>query len=195
MRESRSGFKKVAVSSGHMIDKPDRPSERFPPHKEPAVREHIAKQLAAWNIAEGDLAICGAARGADILVAEVCAGRGATVWLFVPLPEGEFLDESVRLPGSNWEERYLALRRHPAVQTYFLHEHFGKPAQELSAFAQNNLWMIDAARREAHVPSNLFALLVWDEKPTGDGPGGTSDFAARIREIGGQLAVINPTKL
>jgi len=29
--------------------------------------------------------------------------------LFIPIPEMEFLDESVRLPESNWETRYFAL--------------------------------------------------------------------------------------
>ena len=63
-------------------------------------------------------------------------------------------------------------------------------------FLRNNLWMINTARVEANDPKNLYALLVWDEKSTGDGPGGTSDFAVRIKELGGRLApIINPTKL
>jgi hypothetical protein len=41
----------------------------------------------------------------------------------------------------------------------------------------------------------LFSVLVWDEEPTGDGPGGTSDFAERVRDLGGVVEVINPTKL
>ena len=32
-------FEKVVASSGHMIDKPDRPKPRFPPEKETVVRE------------------------------------------------------------------------------------------------------------------------------------------------------------
>jgi hypothetical protein len=56
--------------------------------------------------------------------------------------------------------------------------------------------MINTARVEANDPNNLYALLVWDEKPTGDGPGGTSDFAVRVKTLGGHLAqTINPTKL
>ena len=195
MRDNPSGFKKVAICSGHMIDKPNRPDERFPPRKEAVVGDKMAHQLAAWNIAQGDLAICGAARGADMLFAELCAGRGAAVWLFIPLPENEFLDESVRLPGSNWEARYFALRRREDVKTYFLADQPGSTTEGLSVFARNNLWMIEAAQREAPDFSDVFALLVWDEKPTGDGPGGTSDFAARIKDLGGELAVINPLKL
>jgi hypothetical protein len=55
--------------------------------------------------------------------------------------------------------------------------------------------MLEAARAEAGEASNLYAVLVWDERPTGDGQGGTSDFAARVRKLGGRLSVINPTKL
>jgi hypothetical protein len=188
-------FHNVVVASGHMIDKPDRAGERFPPRKETAVRERIDRQLAVWNVGAGDLAICGGARGADILFAEICAGRGAEVWLFLPLPEPEFLEESVRLPASNWEQRYFTLRGRVGVKTFFQHEQLKESEEKISVFARNNLWMIEAANAEANSSKNLFALLVWDEKATGDGPGGTSDFAERIHQLGGSLAVINPTKL
>jgi hypothetical protein len=69
------------------------------------------------------------------------------------------------------------------------------PPKDTSVFSRNNLWMINTARVEANDPKNLYAVLAWDEKPTGDGPGGTSDFAARVKQFGGRLApIINPTK-
>jgi hypothetical protein len=186
----------VIVFSGHMIDAPGRPAERFPPRKENTVRERIARQLDAWKIGPGDLALCGGARGGDILFAELAADRRATVWLFLALPETEFLDQSVRLPNSDWEQRFFALRNHPQVKVSILSARFKSPAEEASVFARNNLWMIETARVEAKDPKHLYGLLVWDEKPTGDGPGGTSDFAARIKQLGGRLApIINPTKL
>jgi hypothetical protein len=43
--------------------------------------------------------------------------------------------------------------------------------------------------------AKIRALLVWDQKPTGDGPGGTSDFEANVRDLGGLIAIINPTAL
>jgi tetratricopeptide (TPR) repeat protein len=67
LKKSDPRFRKVVVFSGHMIDKPGRSEERFPPRKENAVRERIAKQLDVWTIGAGDLAICGGARGGDIL--------------------------------------------------------------------------------------------------------------------------------
>jgi hypothetical protein len=189
-------FRNVVVASGHMIDALDRSDPRFPAAKEPAVKERIGKQLDDWKIGAGDLGICGGARGADILFAEACADRGAEVWLMLPLPEPEFLEASVRLPDSDWEDRYYNLRERENVKLFLLPERLKSPTEAISVFARNNLWMINTARVLADNPARLCALLVWDEKPTGDGSGGTSDFAALIRKLGGQLApIINPTKL
>ena len=197
-KKSAPRFAKVIVASGHMIDAADRVakglSERFPPRKETVVRERIAEQLGTWKIGAGDLAICGGARGADILFAEICAERGAEVWVFQPLEDREFLDESVRLPGSDWEDRFIALRDLENVKM-FLQSDLKSAANGTSVFALNNLRMIDTARAEASEPKNLYAILVWDEEPGGDGPGGTADFVASVKELGGHLAIVNPTKL
>jgi hypothetical protein len=194
--EPQRRFKKVVIASGHMIDSPERKEERFPPSKEGAVRERIAKQLETWSIGAGDLAICGGARGADLLFGELCADRGAEVWLYLALPEAEFLEASVRLANSDWEERYFKLRDREGVKVFIQSDRLKSPPKGTSVFARNNLWMINTARVEANDPKNLYAVLVWDEKPTGDGPGGTSDFAARVKKLGGRLApIINPTKL
>ena len=71
IKKSEPRFQKVVLASGHMIDMPDRVAkglaERFPPGKENLVRECIAKQLDLWGVGAHDLAICGRARGTDIL--------------------------------------------------------------------------------------------------------------------------------
>lgn len=194
--ESAPRFGKVVVFSGHMTDLPGRDATRFPESKTGAVAARIGEQLDAWKVGAGDLAICGGARGGDILFAEGCAERGAEVWLFLPLPEGEFLDASVRHPETDWEERYFALRNRDGVRIFSQVERLKSPPEGASPYARDNLWMINTARVEADDPRRLYAILVWDEQPTGDGPGGTSDFAARVRQLGGRLApVINPTKL
>ena len=183
-----------------MIDAPDRVKKglgkRFPPQKEGIVLERLSKQLKTWKIGKGDLAICGGARGTDIMFAELCAGSGAEVWLFLALEEGEFLKQSVRLPDSDWEKRFYDLKLRNGVKVFWQDERLKSAPQGASVFARNNLWMINTARVEANDSDNLYAVLVWDEKPTGDGPGGTSDFAERITNLGGHLApIINPTKL
>lgn len=192
--QSKTKFEKVVACSGHMIDKPDRPNPRFPPEKETVVRDHIAQALADWQISESDLGICGGARGADILFAECCLERGAHMRLLIALPEQEFLEQSVRLNSGNWEERYFALRNHPNVETWFQHERSEPPAEGLSPFESDNIWMIDTAREEAS-SGKLYAVLVWDEKSAGDGPGGTAHFAKEIEQLGGEVSIVNPTKL
>jgi hypothetical protein len=100
------------------------------------------------------------------------------------------------LPDSDWEDRYYNLRDRENVKLFFQPDRLKAPPRGVSVFARNNLWMINTARVLADDPARLYALLVWDEQPTGDGPGGTSDFAVRIKKLGGRLApIINPTKL
>ena len=193
-RKPEAKFNKVAVFSGHMIDKPGRTPPRFPPEKEAAVRQRLAQKLEEWKIGPGDLAICGGAQGGDMLFAEICADRKAEVWLFLPLPEGDFLEESVRLPNSNWEQRFFDLRARPEVKTFLQNERLGTPPKGTNVFARDNLWILNTAQVETK-PRSLYAILVWDEQPTGDGPGGTSDFAARVKRLGGRLAIVNPTQI
>lgn len=185
-------FDKVAICSGHMIDLPDRSTPRFPPEKEGAVRDRMAAVLAGWEIGGEDLAVSGGARGADILFAELCLARGANLRLLIALPEEEFLARSVRLDGGDWERRYFRLRER--CETWVQHERLGPALEGISPFARNNLWVIETGEAEAP-PERLFALLVWDERSTGDGPGGTSHFAAEVERFGGRLAIVNPAKL
>jgi len=199
LKKSEPRFQKVVLASGHMIDLPDRVAkglgERFPPGKEKLVSDCIAKQLDLWGVGAHDLAICGGARGTDILFAELCAKRRAEVWLFLALPEAEFLEASVRLADSNWEDRFFKLRNQQGVKMFLQSERLKSPPRPEMVFSRNNLWMLNTARVEANDPNNLYTLLVWDEKPTGDGPGGTSDFAMRVKKLSGHRAIINPTKL
>jgi hypothetical protein len=189
---------KVVVCSGHMIDQPNRAVPRFPRYEEAIARRQIAEQLGAWGIGPGDLAICGGAQGADLLFAECCVALGVQVYLLIPLPEPEFLRRSVHLEGADWEDRYFEVAKNAKVFKFFQEDFLKDFSPELNAidnvFARNNLWMIHTAL-DAVGTGELFAILIWDEKETGDGPGGTSDFEQRIRQSHGTVAVINPTKL
>jgi hypothetical protein len=188
-----SHFEKVAICSGHMIDAPDRKEPRFPDSKSKAVRDKIAEQLAQWKIGPRDLSICGGACGADILFAEECLRRGAQFRLLLPQAIDDFVCDSVRHAGDGWVRRFHALREQAEVNV--LPEKPADSPNDISIYARNNLWIINTARVEVPDSSAIYALLVWDEKPTGDGPGGTSDFASTVRALGGALAIINPTKL
>ena len=185
---------KLVVFSGHMIDRPNRPTPRFPPSKENIVAKHILNQLQSWNMGTKDLAIVSGACGGDILFAEACLKLGMTVWLYLALPETEFIERSVRIENTDWEERYQKLSQNEKTSKEYLDNYQGKLTKNISVFAQTNLWIINTAIQLAS-KGNLYALLIWDEKPTGDGPGGTSDFVNRIQSRCGNIAIINPTKL
>lgn len=175
-----------------MIDAPGRAQGRFPPAKEGLVRRKIAAQLSDWGTGPGDIAICGGACGADILFAEACLERGARVMLLIPLPEDAFVQGSIAFADADWESRYRALRAR--CETRFQHEALGPPAEGEDVFERNNIWCRDTAYSLVP-PERVRVILVWDENATGDGPGGTSDFADRVKRSGGDVAVINPTRL
>ena len=192
LKKSAPRFTKVFVCSGHMIDAPERPQERFPPRQEKAVQAWMKKQLDEWKIGDGHLAICGGARGADLLFAELCAQSGAEVWLMLPLPEAKFLDQSVRLAGTDWVDRFYRVKERRGVRVFLQEDRLKAPPAGADVFARNNLWMLNTARVEVDDAKNLYALLVWDGKSTGDGPGGTSDFVARVAALGGHRECVDP---
>jgi hypothetical protein len=123
--------------------------------------------------------------------AELCLARGATVWLLVPLPEREFLERSVRLPDSDWVERFHALKSRCTVR--YQQDELGPPAPGQSPFARNNLWCLDIGRAVVR-EERLFGLVVWDEQPS-DREGGAADFVARATEQGVQMEIVNPLAL
>ena len=109
--------------------------------------------------------------------------------------EGDLGSGAPRLSDSNWEQRYFDLRSRQGVKTFQQPDRLKSPPKSVSVYARNNLWMVNTARVEVRDPKNLYALLIWDEKLTGDGPGGTADCAARVKKLGGRIAIINPTRL
>ncbi len=171
-----------------MIDAPGRKSPRFPEVKAEAVRKKIAERLRRWGIGPGDLAICGGACGADILFAEECLRRGAQIRLLLPQAIDDFVRDSVRHAGDDWVRRFHALREQAEVQ--ILPEEPADSPNDLSIYARNNLWIVNTARVEAADNKKIRALLVWDQKPTGDGPG--SDFVRRFAETAVETIIILP---
>ncbi|MDQ3564274.1 MAG: hypothetical protein M3436_09080 [Pseudomonadota bacterium] len=182
-------FGKVAICSGHIIDEPGRTPPRFPREKEDAVRAEIAKRLDQWNIGAGDLAVCGAARGADILFAEECAKRGARIRLLIARDLDAFVERSVRLPDSDWSARFYALyaKSEVAIQP----ERLGRPPEGVSPYARNNRWIVNMARVEGESSRKILALIVWDERES-EGQGGAAHFAQIAGPCAGEVAIVNP---
>jgi hypothetical protein len=181
-------LRQAVVVSGHMIDHPDRPTPRFPASAESAVTDAIAAVLARWGVGPGALLVSGGARGADIIAAEQALSLGAEVWLLIALPDEEFVPLSVELEGTDWHDRYAALRRR--CPTRFQRDELGAAPSAEEAFERNNDWMLDVAQSAA---PRLRALAVWDGA-RGDGPGGTWDFVQRARTMGALVAVVDPMR-
>src|SRR4051812_37105115 len=186
---SSDEYDMVVVASGHMTDKADRKRERFPEAIQTAVAAAIARVLDRWRVGSCSLCVSGAARGADIIVAEQCLARGAVVRLLVALPESDFLERSVRSPGTDWAARYEALRER--VDTRFQAEELGPPAPGENAFARNNAWVLSEAEAAAGGRAPVRALVVWDGADAGR-VGGTADFARQAEAVGAEVAVISP---
>lgn len=174
-----------------MIDRDDRLIARFPPHNEDTVRSAMEHVLDQWRIGRGDLAVSGGARGADILFAELCLERGAWVRLLVPLPDEQFIARSVRLPGTNWEQRYLRLRERCETWHWRERAFTGSHSETEMGMERTNRWILDTCRAEA-APERFFVLLVWDGQDGGDGPGGTADFAALALRCVAHVVTLNP---
>jgi hypothetical protein len=191
MGRKLAGFDRAVVISGHMVDSPGRTPPRFPAEAEKPVRLAMERILDQRNIGMTDLAITAGARGADIIGAELCLARGAAVWLLVPLPEQEFLERSVRLSGSDWEERFHALAGRCVV--CYQQDELGPPARGQDFFARNNQWCLDLGRATVG-GEGLFGLVVWDGRTVGR-DGGTVDFVWKASRRGIPIEIINPMTL
>ena len=129
---------KVFVFRGESFDEPELEDE---------VRSRLKVLLQAqWKICEGDLVICSARRGTEILFAEECVRLKANVRLLLPLSRAEFVIRSVRKIGADWDKRFYKL----AEQCEVLEQpvRLGATPAELDPYERNNVWCLDVARTE-----------------------------------------------
>lgn len=174
----------VGVFAGHMVDRPDRPSPRFRPQDEEAVKAALRELVEELDLKVGFSA---AACGGDLLFLEALLERGAEVHVVLPLLPEAFRPECVDFhPG--WGERFdrvlarakevvVASDRREASQAHYVY------AMEL----MHGL----AAMRADQLETSLVGVALWDGR-VGDGPGGTADFVARCQERGQRIEVVRP---
>ncbi|HET9517847.1 MAG TPA: hypothetical protein VFO77_08990, partial [Actinoplanes sp.] len=62
---------RVVLVSGHLVDGPERPEPRFPADQVSWVTDRVADVLDLWRVGPGTTLVCGGARGADIIAAEL----------------------------------------------------------------------------------------------------------------------------
>lgn len=182
----------VLLFSGHLIDRPGRPTPRFPPDKEPVAAGAIGHVLDELGAGGEDLALCGGACGGDLLFAEACLARGARLEIRIPFEEPEFLEQSVTFAGEHWGERYRAVKEHPRTRVLVMPRELGPTPPGEDPFARDNLWQLDAAL--ARGPERLHFICLWDGR-AGDGPGGTQHMNEIVRARGGRIHWLDTKQL
>ena len=160
---------RVAVFAGHLIDRPERSSPRFPQTLEPAVRDAIDAKVAALRPGFG---YASAGCGGDILFLESLARIGAVSHVVLPYNREQFRRDSVDfVAASNWSERYdQALAR--AADVVLASDH---PIGGGKTWDQYGFRLLDGAARVKadDLDTDLVCLALWDGQP-GDGRGGTA---------------------
>ena len=180
----------VLVFAGHMIDRPDRTTPRFPSEFESAVAKEIQRKI---DMLKPGFGFASAACGSDILFLEAMLGGGAEVSVVLPYNEEDFVRESVDfIPNSNWRARFArALTRSARVITAST-QRIGTGGISYEFSSQLLLGL--AAIRCRQLDSTLIPLAIWNEKP-GDGSGGTASVVENWRKLGYEPEIINLEKI
>jgi class 3 adenylate cyclase/tetratricopeptide (TPR) repeat protein len=173
---------RVVVFAGHMLDRVDRPIERFPSRLADAVKATITGWLQRENALVG---FSSAACGADILFQEAITELGGEPYVVLPFGSDEFKRDSVAIltPEENevWADRFHTTigRAARIVQASSTRLHHGAVSYDFANQLLCGLSMVRAAELE----TSLVGLAVWDGLP-GDGPGGTASAVARWQALG-----------
>ena len=180
----------VLVFAGHMIDRPDRTTPRFPSEFESAVAKEIQRKI---DMLKPGFGFASAACGSDILFLEAMLDAGAEVSVVLPYNEEDFVRDSVDfIPNSNWRVRFERVLTRSARVITASTQRIGTGGISYEFCSQLLLGL--AAIRCRQLDSTLIPLAVWDEKP-GDGPGGTASVVENWRKLGYEPEIINLEKI
>ncbi len=186
--------RQVLLFSGHMMDAPGREPPRFPAGKAPAAASGIAQALDKLGAGDGDLALCQAAAGGDLLFLEACHARGVRCRLLLPFEEPEFIEQSI-LPsqeGDRWRERYFALKAQLADAPRIMPDELGPLPKGMNAYERCNLWLLYTALGWGVDKVRFVAL--WNGSG-GDGPGGTKHMYDEVKRRTGRVTWIDTRTL
>ncbi len=171
-------FPSVVVFSGHMMDAAGRPTPRFTPEMEPAVREQIRSYLQEVQAGFG---YSSAACGGDLIFCECLLERDAKVNLVLPCPVNAFKRQSVLIGGADWEARFhhVLARAHTTLiansTVYGAASDEGATALGL-VYANRILTGLAALQAQA-LDLELKPVALWDGRPA-ERSGGTGSVVA-----------------
>ncbi len=169
----------VIVFAGHMIDRPDRKTPRFPKERESVVAEEIQRRIEKLKPGFG---FASAACGSDLLFLEAMLDRGAEISVVLPYSEEEFIRDSVEfIPDSNWRARFdrVLTRTARVVTASNQRLDIGGVSYEFC----NQMLLGLATIRARQLDTTLVPMAVWDGM-SGDGPGGTASVIETWQSLG-----------
>lgn len=187
--------RRVLLFSGHMVDAPDRETERFPEHKVEAAGERIAAKLRELDAGPEDLALTQGACGGDLLFTEAALARGVRTTWMQPFNEPDFILRSVVRCGEHWRARYLAVRQHLEGPVLSAPQELGEPppcVDDGYPYIRCNLWLLYTAL--AWSISKVHFICLWNGEG-GDGPGGTAGMYDEVAKRTGQVHWIDTRQL
>ena len=164
---------RVAIFTGHLLDRPGRESPRFPASIEDAVRLAILGRLERSGAMIG---FASAACGSDILFLECLLELGGEAHVILPYGRASFLVDSVEVgAGEGWGERFARVLERSEVVTASPHRlEVGGVSFEFANTMAQGL----ATLRAEQLDGELVPIAVWDGGP-GGGPGGTASVVRR----------------
>jgi len=186
--------RQVILFSGHMIDRPDRLTKRFPAEKESIAAQNIAAALDRLGAGPEDLALAQGASGGDLLFLEACRQRNVRLQLLLPLPEPEFIQRSI-LPsadGDKWRERFYRLKSGLKDEPRIMPDELGPLPDGVNPFERCNRWLLYTAL--SYGVTRVRFLCLWDGGG-GDGPGGTAHMYEEVKRRTGQVTWLDSRKL
>jgi class 3 adenylate cyclase/tetratricopeptide (TPR) repeat protein len=177
---------RVVAFSGHLVDRPGRPTPRFPPSLEASVRQAMQDRLRDLDAGVG---FASAGCGGDILFLEALEERKAEMQIVLPYDPAQFRVDSVDfVPRSDWGERYGRLLETASEVTVASDRRLGggKISYEYGFAVLDGL----ACLRAEAIGTELVCLALWDGRP-GDGPGGTASSVEWWRRSGRRLEILD----
>jgi hypothetical protein len=175
----------VVVFAGHRFDEPSRSEIRFPAAYEQAAAREIRGRLSRLAETDSVIGFGSAAPGADILFHEACKDLGIPSTICLPIPADKYVETVGQ--SLQWRSRILALIQEKKQLTpaavLELSDSPGVPrwlqGSSTNEWERGNRWVLEMAVTLGAPKVTL--LAVWDERPEGDGPGGTAHMIALAR--------------
>ena len=163
----------VIAYTGHMIDAPGRATPRFTPEMETEVRRRIDAVLEELDARIG---YGSAASGADLLFIEALLDRNAEVHIVLPFAVEDFIRESVRPGGPQWEQRFRRVLERVGKSIIYATDEPYLDTIELYRFADQLVRSL-AWQRARWMSALPTMVAVYDGHPQ-SGPAGTAATVA-----------------